>query len=129
MTTRRALLLTMTSGFVALAVLAAPVIADELLGVLTKVDVEGKALTVVEKDTDKEIKVTVNDQTEVTTKQGPAKVDRESLEKISKRLERAKEKGAKGLPVNVTHEKGVASKIKFARKKAVEKAAGKTLND
>jgi len=52
-------LLTLTSGIVALAHGRRTALADELLGVLTKVDVEGKKLTVVEKDTDKEIEITV----------------------------------------------------------------------
>jgi hypothetical protein len=95
--------------------MVAPVIADELIGVLTKVDIEAKTLTVVEKDSDKEVKITVNDNTEVVTKKGTMKVD---LEKLAKGVEKAKEKGEKGRRVTVTHEKGVASKIEYTRKKA-----------
>ena len=62
---RRAFLLTLTCGVVALAMVVGPVIADELFGVITKVDVDGKKLTVVEKGTDKEIIVTTTDDTEV----------------------------------------------------------------
>ena len=115
MTSRRTWLLTLTSGLVALVVMVAPVIADELLGVLSKVDVETKTLTVLEKDTDKEVQVKVNDNTELVTKKGVVKVD---LEKIAKGIQKAKDNGLKGRPVKVTHEKGVASKIEYVRKKA-----------
>jgi hypothetical protein len=98
-----------------LRVVAGSVLADELLGVITKVDIEGKKLTVVEKDTDKEVIVTITDTTEQVTKKGSAKVD---LEKLSKGLEKAKEKGAKGINSKITHEKGVASKLEMIRKKA-----------
>jgi len=77
MTNRRTFLLTLTSGLVALAVLAAPVIAEELFGVVTKVDVEGKKLMVMPKGEDKEIEVTVTDDTEFIGKDGPVKVDLE----------------------------------------------------
>jgi hypothetical protein len=115
MTSRRTWLLTLTSGLVALVVMVAPVIADELLGVLTKVDVETKTLTVVEKDTDKEVKVTVNDETEVVTKKGNVKVD---LDRVAKQLKKMQDAGQKGREVKITHEKNVASKIEYARKKA-----------
>ena len=45
MRTRRGFLLTVVSGFVAMAFVVGSVIADELLGVLSKVDVEGKKIT------------------------------------------------------------------------------------
>ena len=111
---RRSFWLTLTSGFVALALVAGTALADELLGVLTKVDVAGKKLTVVEKDTDKEIEITVNDKTEYVTKKGAIPID---LEKVSKNVEKAKEKGLKGISVKVEHEKGVASKITPTPKK------------
>lgn len=113
---RRAFPLVLIAGFMALAVVVAPAIADELLGVLTKVNIEGKKLTVVEKGSDKEVEVTVNDDTEWVTPKGASKID---LEKVSKRLEKTQSKGAKGIPVKVTHEKAVASKIESTfRKKA-----------
>ena len=83
---------------------------------LIKVDVEGKKLTVVEKDTDKEIEVTVTDKTEVVTKKGSMPVD---LEKLSKQVEKAKEKNKK-YQVKIEHEKGVASKISRAAPKKAE---------
>jgi hypothetical protein len=116
MQNRRGSLLIVVAGFVALAFIVGTVIADELIGVMTKVDVENKKITVVEKDTDKEIEITITDETEQVKKSGNVKVD---LEKLSKGVERAKEKGRKGVNVVVTHEKKVASKIeiKFQKKK------------
>ncbi len=118
MTTRRRFLASISCALVALGVVAGSVLADELLGVITKVDIEGKKLTVLEKDTDKEVIVTVNDATEEVSKKGNTKVD---LEKLSKGVEKAKEKGAKGASYKITHEKGVASKLERAARK---KAAG-----
>ena len=81
---------------------------------MTKVDAEAKKVTVLEKDTDKEVLVTITDDTEYVTKKGTGKFD---FEKVSKGLEKAKEKGLKGINVKVTHEKGKASKIEPAAKK------------
>ena len=117
MKSRRAVLLSCLA--VALAVVAAPVIAEELIGYITKVDVDGKKLTVVAKETDKESEITVNDDTEVITPKGDKrKVD---LEKLSKGVEKAKEKGSKGVNVKITHDKNVASKIEFQKKAAPKK--------
>ena len=115
MKNRRKFLTALTTSFVALTLVVGSAFADELLGVLTKVDIEAKKVTVVEKDTDKEVLVTVTDETEWVTKKATTKID---LEKVSKNVEKAKEKGAKGINVSVTHEKGVASKIepKFQKK-------------
>src|SRR4051794_11983938 len=114
MKNRREFLLTLTAGLVALAVIITPVIAEELLGVITKVDVEGKKLTVVEKDSDKEVTVKTTDDTEYVTGKGSSKID---LEKLSKNVAKAQDAGKKGMTVKVTHEKGVASKIEAAAKK------------
>jgi hypothetical protein len=108
MKNRREFLLTLTAGVVALAVVITPVIAAELLGVITKVDVAGKKLTVVADDTGKEVEITTTDDTEYTSKKGTRKID---LENLSKSLEKAKDGGKKGIAVKVTHEKKVASKI------------------
>src|SRR3954451_2260511 len=105
MKNRREFLLTLTAGLVALAVVITPVIAEELFGVITKVDVAGKKLTVVEKDTDKEVLVTVTDDTEYVTGKGSSKVD---LEKLSKGVAKQIDAGKKGIRVTVTHDKGVA---------------------
>jgi hypothetical protein len=117
MKNRRAFLLTLTAGAMALAVIVAPVIADELLGVITKVDVAGKKLTVEEKESGKEIVVTTTDDTEVITPKGSNKID---LEKLEKQVAKIQEKGKKGINAEITHEKKVASKIKvqFGKKKA-----------
>lgn len=122
MKNRREFLLMLTAGVVALAVVAGPAIADELLGVITTVDIEGKKLTVVEKGTDKEVIVTVNDETEYVTPKQSSKID---LEKLSKNIEKRKEAGKKGIGVAVTHEKGVASKITVAAKKKAAPDADK----
>jgi len=114
MKNRRAFLLSLTTGAIALAVLAAPVLADELLGTITKVDIGAKKLMVLPKDQEKEIEVTVTDDTELVTPKGASKLD---LEKLSKRVEGAKEKNRKGVSAKITHEGGKASKIEYAGKK------------
>jgi hypothetical protein len=124
MTNRRKFLTILTTGFVALAFVVGSTLADELLGVLTKVDIEGKKVTVVEKDTDKEVEVTVTDDTEYTQGKNSGKID---LEKVSKGVEKAKGKGAKGINVTVTHEKGTASKI-VAKGQQKKKAAAPVEN-
>ena len=118
MQNRRKFVLTLAAAAAGMGLVVASVIADELIGVLSKVDVEGKKITVIEKDTDKEIEVKITDETEQVTKKGAAKVD---LEKLAANLEKAKEKNRK-VSLKVTHEKGVASKIQLQgggrRKKA-----------
>ena len=115
MNRRRALLIPLLSALVASLVVIGPAIADELLGVITSVDASAKKVTVVEKGSDKEVVVTVTDDTEWVTPKGTSKID---LEKIAKGVERAKEKGRKGVGVRVTHEKATASKIEMIAKKA-----------
>ena len=70
MSNRRKFLFSMIAGVVAFGVIAGSVLADELLGVLTKVDIAGKKVTVIQADTDKEIEVTITDNTEYVTKKG-----------------------------------------------------------
>jgi hypothetical protein len=106
----------LTTGVVAFSFVVGSVLADELLGMITKVDEDARQLTVVEKGTDKEVLVKINDDTEYVTPKKTGKVD---LGKVSKNLERAKEKGRKGIAAKITHEDGVASKIEVQiRKKA-----------
>jgi hypothetical protein len=125
MRTRRGFLFTVVAGFVAMAFVVGTVIADELLGVMSKVDVEGKKITVIEKDTDKEIEVKITDDTQqVVKKKGDAepslvKVD---LEKLEKGVKRATDAGKKGVEIKVTHEKNVASKIEVKFGKRAKKA-------
>ena len=121
MKNRRSFLLSMVAAAVAFGVIVGPALADELFGVITKVDVEKKTLMVLPKGEDKEIEVTVTDKTEVVTKKGNVPID---LEKLSKRVEGAKGKGAKGAPVKIEHEKAVASKIEYVAKKKNAAPAG-----
>jgi hypothetical protein len=119
MRTRRTFLLSVVAGIVAMGVVATAV-ADELLGIITKVDVAGKKITVEEQGSDKEVVVTINDDTEVVTKKGAQKVD---LEKLEGRLTKVQDAGKKGIPVKITHEKGVASKLEYPRKAGARKKA------
>ena len=118
MLSRRNLFLKFAVCFVATGFVVASVVADELLGVLSKVDVDGKKITVVEKDTDKEIEVKVNDDTEYPGKGNKtAKVD---LEKLEAKVKKATDAGKK-VNVKVTHDKNIASKIEFQKKKGAGK--------
>jgi len=110
---RRGFMLALTTGLVALG-LVGFAMAEELIGVITKVDVEGKILVVVPKDSEKEIKVKVDDKTEVVSKKGSRPLD---LEKTRDFLEKVQDKGAKGIQAKITHEKGVASKIQYQMKR------------
>lgn len=106
----RPLLRTAACAAVAFSVVAGSVLADELLGLLTKVDVEKKTITVVEKGTDKEVVVKITDDTEQETRKGAQKVD---LEKLEKFVTKVQESGKKGIGVTVTHKDGTASKLKM----------------
>jgi hypothetical protein len=114
MKNRRSFLLALTAGLISMAVVVGPAIAEELLGVITKVDVAGKKLTVVERKTDKEVEITTTDDTEYVTKKGSNKIN---LERVAKQVAKIQEAGKKGINVRITHEKGVASKIAPAAKK------------
>ncbi|MBX6312344.1 MAG: hypothetical protein IRY99_05405 [Isosphaeraceae bacterium] len=111
MQTRRRFVLTLTAVLVALGLVVVPVLADELIGRITKVDVAASKIVVTEKGTNKEVDVKVTESTVYETPQG--KEVRVNLEKLQKRVEKAK----KGVSVIVTHEKGVASRIKDTTKK------------
>jgi hypothetical protein len=113
---RRGFLIKLAAGFAAMAlVVVGTVIADELLGVITKVDIEGKQITVEEKDTDKEIKIKITDDTVQVTKKGEVKVD---LEKLEAKVKKIQDAGKKGVMAKITHEKRTASKIEYPKKKA-----------
>jgi hypothetical protein len=122
MQNRRKFLLMLTVGIAAMGFVVASVIADELLGVITKVDVEGKKITVIdEKDNDKETELKITDDTKEMQKGEEVAVD---LKKLSERVDGAKEKGRKGVSAKVYHDKGVATKIERKKgfgKKKVEK--------
>jgi hypothetical protein len=116
MQSRRGFLFKLTAGFAAMAlVVVGTVLADELLGTISKVDVEGKKITVIEKDTDKEIVIKITAETEATSKDGLVKVD---LEKLEKKVAKAVDAGKKGVNAKITHEKHVASKIEYQKKKS-----------
>jgi hypothetical protein len=117
MQNRRGFLIKMATGLAVMGLVVGTVIADELLGVISKVDVEGKKITVIEKDTDKEIEVKITDETEASAKGGFAKVD---LEKLDTRVKKSIDAGKKGVNAKITHDKGVASKIEYTRKKKAE---------
>ncbi len=124
MRTRRGFLFTIVAGFVAMAFVGS-VIASELLGVISKVDVEGKKITVIEKGTDKEVVVKITDDTKVAVKKkGEDEVTLlpVDFEKLETKFKKYEEQGKK-ISLKVTHEKGVASKIEYVGKK---KAAAAT---
>jgi hypothetical protein len=106
MKNRRSFLLALTAGLVAAAVVITPVIAEELFGVITKVDVEGKKITVATKGGD-EVEVTTTASTEVVTGKG----DELDLEKLAKAVKKATDAGKKGAFAKITHENKTASKI------------------
>jgi hypothetical protein len=115
MKSRRRILLTLTAGLVAACVIITPVIAAELMGYITKVDIAGKKLTVEAKEDGKVTEVTTTDDTEYVTGKGSGKID---LEKLSKQVAKSVDAGKKGVMAKITHEGGVASKIESAKKKA-----------
>jgi hypothetical protein len=114
MKNRRGFLLTLVAGLVAAAVIITPVIAEELFGVVTAVDVAGKKITVATKGGD-EVEVKTTDSTEIVSGKG----DSLSLEKLEKAVKKSIDAGKKGAFAKVTHEGKVASKITvgFAKKK------------
>jgi hypothetical protein len=115
MLNRRKYLSSLIAAAVALVVVGGVALADELMGTITKVDVDAKKITVTSKD-GKETLVTITDKTEVVTKKGSMPVD---LEKLEKRVKKAQDGGGKGVGAKIEHEGGKASKItyQFARKK------------
>jgi len=116
MQNRRKFLLTATAGLVALAVVITPVIADEFFGYVTKIDAEAKKLT-VQKKGGEDVEVKVADNAELVSQKGSIPFD---FEKLSGVLTKYKDAGARGVPVIVTHENKVASKITIAKKKKAD---------
>jgi hypothetical protein len=116
MKNRRELLLTLTAALVAAAVIITPVIADELFGIITKVDPDGMKVTVATKGGD-EVEIKTTASTEIIVGKGEGQTI--DLEKLEKFLKKAKEADKKVF-AKVTHEDKVASKIRvggFAKKK------------
>ncbi len=107
--TRRSLLASVLAVAFTLTVTVGTALAAELLGTIKSIDVDAKKLVVTEKDTDKDIDVTVNEKTEWVNKKG-----------VVGKYDIAKAK--KGQYLEITHEGGVASKI-VAKKAAPKKDA------
>ena len=109
---RRTLLTSLLAASFALVVTVGTALAAELMGTIKSVDVDGKKIVVTEKDTDKDIEVTVTDDTDwVTKKKGETKTDKINLSKVKK-----------GTVVEVVHEDKKASKI-TVKKNAPKKDA------
>ncbi len=112
MMNRRSVLRCAVAGLAAVVVVAGSVLADELIGRVTSVDADAKKIVVTEKQTKKEVNVTINDDTKILLPNGktPKKFD---LSKLEKRA------------VIVTHEDGVASKIEIQKGAAKKKDSPK----
>ena len=95
--TRRSLLASGLAVAFTLVLTVGTALAAELMGKIKSVDVDAKKIVVTEKDTDKDVEVTVTDDTEWVTKKKTSKID---LNKVKKDME-----------VEVTHENAKASKI------------------
>jgi hypothetical protein len=122
-TNRRKFLFSLAVCLISATVVVGTVVADELLGVLTKVDIEGKKVTVKEKESGKDVIVTITDKTEqVSKRKGETTTTPVDLEKLEKYVKKVQENGQEGLAIKITHEKAVASKIEVQKKK---KAAAK----
>jgi hypothetical protein len=116
MRTRRTFLMSLTCAAVGLGLVVVPALATQLIGRITKVDVEAKKLHVVGRDRDigkerggrVDSDVTVTDDTIFMSVKGgeERKLDLE-------RLKRGIEKSERGFPAVIQHEKGVASKIRL----------------
>jgi len=108
------------TGVTMLMVCAAPILADQLLGVVQEVNVADKKIVVKPKGKDKEnVTVTVTDSTVYETAKGKV-MKKSPLEKLKK-----------GTVLDITHEDAKASKIVIkgnpnAKKKAEGKVKAKS---
>ena len=107
--TRRSLIASILVGAFALTITVGTALAAELLGTIKSVDIDGKKIVVTEKGTDKDVEVTVTDDTEWVTKKKTAKID---LNKVRK-----------GTEVEVIHEDAKASKITVKKAPPKKEAA------
>jgi formylglycine-generating enzyme required for sulfatase activity len=105
MTNRREFLLMLTAGLVAAAVVITPVIAEEFFGTVTKVDMEGKTLTVLKKGGE-EIEIKTTDSTEISATKGEM-----DLEKLARFVKKQEESGKHGASATITAENHVASRV------------------
>ena len=108
--TRRSLLTSLLAAAVTLSITVGTALAAELMGTVKSVDIEAKKILITEKDTDKDIEVTVTEDTEW-----------ETPKKKMKGYDLAKLK--KGSMLEVTHEDAKASKV------VIKKGAGKKKKD
>lgn len=103
----------------ALAVVMGSVFADEIFGVITKVDPETRKITVYQKKADKETVLVVAEDAELITPKSESgrKID---LKKMEDQLAKAKERNpdAKGIRAKITYQGDKASKIEITKKKA-----------
>ncbi|CAN5869579.1 hypothetical protein BH23PLA1_BH23PLA1_11820 [soil metagenome] len=112
MRTRRSRLLALTVAFVALGVVVLPALAAELLGTVKTVHPDENKIVVTEKGTDKDVEVTITNETVVINAKG------EVRKKFD--LAKFKEKAEGKARVKVEHEDGVASKIYLGASKKQE---------
>jgi hypothetical protein len=121
MQSRRKFMLLVSGSIAAMGFVVATVFADELIGVMTKVDVEGKKITVVDKESKKDVVIKITDETEQVKKGGDTvKVD---LAKLETGLKKVQDAGKEGISITVWHEKHVASKIQMKGRGLGKKAA------
>jgi hypothetical protein len=117
MLSRRSWVRGLTTAAVALLVVAAPILADELIGTVQSTNVDAKSFLVMPKGGGDDVEVKINDKTEFETAKGK-KLTNFDLAKMKK-----------GTRVTVTHEKGVASKVVLSRgtpkKKEADKSSGR----
>lgn len=104
----------------ALAFVMGSVLADEIFGVITKVDPAAKKITVYQKKADKEFDLEVGDDALLVTQKDAdgSKID---LSKLENQLTKAKEKNAnsKGIFAKIEYEGTKLKKIdRTAKKKA-----------
>ncbi len=109
--TRRSMMTAIFAAFASLALTLGTALAAELLGTVKSVDVDAKKIVVTEKDTDKDIDVTIKDDTEWVSPKGKT-IENYDLAKLKKKSE-----------LKITHEKGVASKIEIEKAPSKKKAA------
>ena len=105
--TRRSLFTSMLVATFALTLTVGTALAAELLGTIKSVDEDAKKIVVTETGTDKDVTVTVTDDTEWVTKKKTSKID---LAKVKT-----------GTVVEVTHEDAKASKIVVKKAPAKKK--------
>jgi hypothetical protein len=102
----RALLLALTTGIAAVTAVLTPALAEQLFGVITRVDLdENKIVLVTPGKEAPEIKTTAS--TEVVSSHG----DKIDLKVLKGAVAKEQQAGKKGAFAKVTHENNIASKI------------------